>query len=196
MKPIQEAVASGRSAMSLLAMGHPVSDWAFRDQFIKALTGGRVTNYELMTQTGDKSLAERAKQYVNTITDGTFTPKNRAEYQEVLRVIQEANEHEAALRLAHQKRIGLESYGLTAEQVDPIVSGYDTSSLSPAKVKAIGVKSQKAVANPPPNPGAPAPAVKAGTIRMRAPGGGTGTVSAARKDEFIKKGYVVLPGAS
>lgn len=148
MTELNQANAATQEAQRMLASGGSVLDTTFRDKFLKAMIGGRVTNYDLMRQSGDSALADRAEQIFNSAAAGTFTPKNRAEYEDALRIIQEANAHEAAARLADWRETGLGALGLPAERVDAAIKVGHGSNFAPigaATLETSKKKSQAAV---------------------------------------------------
>lgn len=148
MKELNSANAATQEAQRMLASGSSILDTTFRDKFLKAMIGGRVTNYDLMRQSGDTALADRAEQIMNTMTSGTFSPKNRAEYQDALRIIQEANQHEAAARITDLRRVGTVGLGLPEDQVEGILSvGHlgNFSSVPDSVLQQSKAKSERAV---------------------------------------------------
>lgn len=138
--------AATQSAQRMLASGGSILDNTFRDKFLKAMIGGRVTNYDLMRQTGDTALADRAEQVLHTMTDGSFSPKNRAEYQDALRIIQEADAHEAKARIDDWRDTGLTALQLDPARVEGALKVGHAGNFVPVSPDALSVSKKKSQA--------------------------------------------------
>lgn len=118
MKELQDANASNQEAQRLLASGTSVGDTTFKDRFLKAMIGGRVTNFDLMRQSGDQSLANKAEQVIRSLDTGNMTTMSRAEYQDALRVMQDATRWESERRIADLRDVGIGNLKLPPDRVE------------------------------------------------------------------------------
>lgn len=186
MAELKGSNAALNEADRLLASHTSISDNVFRDKFLKALIGGRVTNYDLMRQSGDTALADRAEQIFESAASGTFSPRNRAEYLDAVRVIREANAHEAQLRMHYWQDVGTKSFQISPERVAPVV---DLGALgvgqapSPAVLKHSAAKTKHAMDASDPT----------ALVRVKGPDGKTYKMPASNLDKAKKQGYQVLP---
>lgn len=146
MKELNAANAATQEAQRMLASGGSILDTTFRDKFLKAMIGGRVTNYDLMRQSGDTALADRAEQVMNSMANGSFTPKNRAEYQDALRIIQEANQHEAAARMADLRKVGIGGLGMDPDRTDAVLSIGHLANFAPVSTGTLDSSKKKSAA--------------------------------------------------
>lgn len=143
MHELNAANAATQEAQRMLASGGSILDTTFRDKFLKAMIGGRVTNYDIMRQSGDTALADRAEQVWNTMESGTFSPKNRAEYQDALRIIQEANAHEANARLNDWREVGTGAFGLEPSRVESALHVGHGGNFAPVAEATLGKSADK-----------------------------------------------------
>lgn len=149
MKELQDANSSNQEAQRMLASGTSVLDTTFRDKFLKAMIGGRVTNYDLMRQSGDTALAERAQQVLSTMGSGTFSSTNRAEYQDALRVMAEATQYESNRRMADLREVGLNNLRLPPDRVEAGLALGGSSHMGPMDQPTLNASQKKSAAKVP-----------------------------------------------
>ncbi len=147
MQEVKDAASSADLAQRLLASGSSVSDMSFKDKFLKAAIGGRLSNYDLISQSGDRGAMDRLNQAWTTLNSGSLTDKNRAEYADALRTMIDSNQRESALRLGAWHDKGVNSYGLPEEVVAPMVNPahYGMAPLPPSTLTNQAVKTQHAI---------------------------------------------------
>lgn len=132
MKELNEANTNNRQAQQMLASANPVLDKVAIDGILKSAIGGRLSNYDIQRQgQGDPSWADRVENAISIASNGTMINKNRAEYMDALRVIQEANRREAILRQADWQKAGVEGLGIDPDRVQGLLNVGHVPSFAP-----------------------------------------------------------------
>jgi hypothetical protein len=187
VKPMRDQLlASQQAATAMMLPGNAISDSAVMN-FMARASGekGPLSESDLARFAGSPAALESIQRVYGKIAKGErFTEKDRKDLMELTKTYEKfARDRLTTVENQYRTSIG-PGVGVTTADVDKYVIGRQNSNAGVPIPDRAGVK-----ASGPARKGA-APA--AGTVRMVAPNGQTGTVDAKRKDEFIKKGYSVV----
>lgn len=130
VQPLAKEFEGVQHGMDLLAKASSVNDFAATDAFIKSQVGGRVTNYDLQRQQGDRAWTEKLSQAAQTVLEGTLTPNNRAEFVKALQTIGEAINGERNQRLSQVKEYA-NQLGKPGPEVDALLGGFARTTPAP-----------------------------------------------------------------